>query len=422
MRKLMMPALLAGTMANAPRGVFAAPRADAENPKVLFASLNAAFEEFKTTHAESIAAKDVVTTEKLDRINTALSDLEAAMALQARKLEAAATIGTGGRIIPDTEYSQNFTAYARGGGEAIQASLKKTPDSDGGYLAPIEWDRTITDKLKIVSPGRSVFGIQTVTGQGFRKVFNLRGQASGWVGETAARPESGTSAFGVMTYNFGELYANPAITQQMLDDAEVDVETWLAGEVDTEFGFQESVAFISGSGVDRPTGLLTYVTGGANAAVHPFGSVKLTASANAALLNDAQTIINLIYGLPTELGQNASFIANRNTIKVIRSFKDGQGNYLWQPNFQSGEPATIAGYKSMEYAAMPDIAANSVPVLFGDFSRGYGIFDRKGTTVLRDPFTNKPFVHFYTTKRVGGGLLNPEFIKGVKIQLAALDF
>ena len=240
------------------------------------------------------------------------------------------------------------------------------------------------------------------------------------------RPESGTSTFGSMTYTFGELYANPAITQQMLDDGEFDMEAWLAGEVDTELAQQESIAFISGDGVNKPTGLLTYVTGGANAAAHPFGSVKLTASGTAGLFPTgaagSDLLTNAIYGLPTELGQAAGFIANRNTIKIIRLLKDGQGNYLWQPSYQAGEPASVGSYPIREYAAMPDIAANSVPILFGDFKRAYSIFDRKGTMILRDPFTNKPFVHFYTTKRLGGGLINPEFVKGIKIQSAALDF
>jgi HK97 family phage major capsid protein len=429
MRKLMMPALLAGSMIAAPRGVFAAPRADAtHDPKALLAQINRSFEEFKVKNDEQINArfKDVVSADQIEKINDHLNNLQSAMEEQARKVEAASLNGPGDRKLEDAEYTKAFASWFRTDDLATKASLKKVPDTDGGFLAPAEWDRTITDRLKIVSPAREVFAVQTVSGSGFKKTFNMRGQASGWVGETAPRLESNTSTFGSMNYSFGELYANPAITQQLLDDAEVDMEAWLAGEVDLEFAQQEGVAFISGDGVNKPTGILTYVTGAANATAHPFGSIKLTASGNASGLQagaaGSDTVMNLVYGLPTELAQAASFIANRNTIKAIRLLKDGQGNYLWQPSYQAGQPATVAGYAIREYAAMPDIAANAVPLLFGDLKRAYGIFDRLGVRIIRDEVTNKPFVHFYTVKRVGGGLLNPEFVKGMKIQLAAADF
>jgi HK97 family phage major capsid protein len=418
-------ALLSASALAAPRGVMARPRAEAPtDPKALFAELNKTFEDFKAKNDEQIDAKfkDVVRSDEIEKINSHLATIQSAMEEQARKLEAAATGADGGRTVKDPEYSKAFASYMRTEDTAVQASLKKTPDSDGGFLAPVEWDRTVTDKLKIVSPARQVFDVQPVSGQGMKKVFNLRGLASGWVGETAARPETNTATFGSMTYTFGELYANPAITQQMLDDSELDLEAWLASEIDTEFAFQEAIASVSGDGANKPTGLLTYVTGGTNAGVHPLGSIAYTPSTSAGVLPTgtagADVIMDLIYSLPTEMGQNASMIANRNTIKTIRKLKDGQGNYLWQPSFQAGEPATIAGYACREFAAMPDIAANALPLAFGDLKRSYALFDRKGMLVLRDPYTNKPFVHFYTTKRVGGGLLNPEFVKLLKIAVS----
>lgn len=416
-----MAGLLAASSLAAPRGVVGRVRADASDPKALFAELNKAFEEFKAKNDEQLDAKfkDVVRSEEIEKINDHLAKVQAAMEDQARKLEAAQIGVSGDRKIDDPEYTKAFASYMRTEDTSVQASLKKTPDSDGGFTAPVEWDRTITDKLVIVSPARQVFDVQQVSGTGFKKVFNLRGQASGWVGETDARPETNTSTFGSMTYSFGELYANPAITQQMLDDSEVDLEMWLAGEVDTDFAYQEAIAAVSGNGTNKPTGMLTYAAGGTNAGVHPLGSIAVTNSGLAAALPadtaGADVIMDLIYSLPTELSQMAGFIANRNTIKVIRKLKDGDGNYLWQPSFQAGEPATVAGYAMREYAAMPNIAANALPVAFGDLKRAYALFDRKGVTVLRDPYTNKPFVHFYTTKRVGGGLLNPEFVKLLKI-------
>lgn len=417
--------LLASSGLMSHHAVMARPRAEAPTaPKVLFAELNRTFEEFKAKNDSDIDAKfkDVVRSDQIEKINNHLATIQSAMEDQARKLEAAATGVEAGRTVKDPEYSKAFASYMRTEDTAVQASLKKTPDSDGGFLAPVEWDRTVTDKLKIVSPARQVFDVQPVSGQGMKKVFNLRGLASGWVGETAARPETNTATFGSMTYTFGELYGNPAITQQMLDDSELDLEAWLANEIDTEFAFQEAIAAVSGDGTNKPTGLLTYATGGTNAAAHPLGSIAYTPSGAAGTLPvgtaGADVIMDLIYSLPTEMGQNASMIANRNTIKTIRKLKDGQGNYLWQPSFQAGEPATIAGYACREYSAMPDIAANALALAFGDLKRAYALFDRIGMQVLRDPYMNKPFVHFYTTKRVGGGLLNPEFVKLLKIAVS----
>jgi HK97 family phage major capsid protein len=427
MKKTAMPALLGGSNMSLPRGVFANPRADASDPKAILEQINQAFDKFKTKNDENIAAKfkDVVSAEQIDRINASIADMQSALDEQARKVEAA-SIGSGNdNRIADADYTKLWDSYMRDD-DAPKASLKKTVDSDGGYLAPVEWDRTIEDKLKIISPARQVFGSQAVTGHGFKKLFNLRGLNSAWVGEVDARPQTNTSQFGSMSYSFGELYAEPAATQQMLDDAEFDLEAWLTGEVDQEFAQQEGLAAISGDGVNKPTGILTCVTGAANAAAHPFGSIKLTSTGAAAALQGgvagADTIMNLIYGLPTELGQNASFIANRNMIKDIRKLKDAQGNYLWQPSFQGGEPSTVAGYAIREYAAMPDQAANSIPLLFGDFKRAYSLFDRKGTRIIRDDVTTKPFVLFYTWKRLGGGLINPELVKGLKCQVAAGDF
>ncbi len=418
-------ALLSASALAAPRAVMARPRAEAStDPKVLFAELNKTFDEFKAKNDLNIDAKfkDVVRSDEIEKINAHLGTIQSAMEDQARKLEAAATGVDAGRTVKDPEYSKAFSSYMRTEDTSVQASLKKAPDSDGGYLAPVEWDGTVTDKLKIVSPARQVFDVQKVSGTGFKKVFNLRGLASGWVGETDARAETNTATFGSMTYTFGELYANPAITQQMLDDSEVDLEIWLAGEIDTEFAYQEAIASVSGNGANKPTGLLTYVTGGTNANAHPLGSIAYTPSGLAGALPagiaGADIIMDLIYSLPTEMGQNASMIGNRNTIKTIRKLKDSDGNYLWQPSFQAGEPATVAGYSIREFAAMPDIAANALPLAFGDLKRAYSLFDRKGMLVLRDPYTNKPFVHFYTTKRVGGGLLNPEFVKLLKIAAA----
>lgn len=398
------------------RGIMFA-RADA-NPNQILASLQKAFEDFKDTHAEQIKGvnakfDDVVTREKLDKVNAAVGDLQSALDKQTAALAALEMGGMGGDKdrVKDKGYTDAFMAHIRKGD--VQASLNKGADAEGGYLAPREWDRTITDKLVILSEMRSLATVQTISGNGFKKLFNLRGTTSGWVGETAARPETVAPTFGSMDFQTGELYANPAATQQMLDDAEVDLEAWLAGEVETEFAYQEGLAFVSGTGANgRPNGILTYITGAANAAANPLGAIT-TVNSGAAATVTADGIVNLIHALPTAFTQGARFAMNKGTLAAVRLLKDTTNNYLWQPSYQAGQPSTLLGYAVSEIAAMPALAASSKSILFGDFARTYLIIDRVGTRILRDPFTNKPFVMFYTTKRVGGGVVNPEAMKAL---------
>lgn len=381
-------------------------------------ALGQAFEEFKATHtAELKALKDGAATGDL---KAKLEKVEAALDTHQKEIEdahtklAASQLGAPGAGLRDKEYSAAFQAHMKRG--EVQAALNKGTDADGGYLAPIEWDRTITDKLTLVSPIRQLATVQTISTSGFKKVFNLGGTSSGWVGETAARPGTNNPTFGALDFIPGEIYANPSTTQQILDDAEINLESWLAAEVQTEFAKKEGTAFVSGDGVNKPFGMLTYVTGAANAAKHPFGAIALVNSGDAALIK-SDSIMDLIYSLPSAFTGNARFTMNRKTQGAVRKLKDGQGNYLWQPSYVAGQPATLAGFPVTEVPDMPDVAANAKPVMFGDFKQGYLIVDRIGVRVLRDNLTNKPYVSFYTTKRVGGGVQNPECLRALNIAI-----
>lgn len=386
--------------------------------RAAIAELNRDWEAFKATMAEKDKEltrrfDDVVTTEKLEKINSSVGELQAAVDQANAKLAAIeAGAGSDPRKVKDPEYTEAFHAHFRKGD--VRASLNKGADAEGGYLAPVEWDRTITDKLIEVSPMRQIASVQTISTAGFKKVLNLRGTASGWVGETAPRPETSTPNFGEMTFQPGEIYANPLATQQMLDDAEINLESWLAMEAETEFSLQEGLAFISGDGSNKPRGFLTFVAGGSAAGVNPLGAIEARNAASATALNPDE-LLDVIYALPSAFTQSARWVMNRTTQGVVRKLKDGDGTYLWQPSFVAGQPATIAGYPVTEMPGMPDIAANAMPIAFGDFRRGYLIVDRTGVRVLRDPYSNKPYVHFYTTKRVGGGVQNPETIKVLKM-------
>lgn len=403
--------------ASVPRGIMSV-RADAD-VKAMIEGVNKAFSDFKAEHTKQLddvkkGQADALQALKVDAINADIEKLQSAVDEANTKIAAAQMNSAAAGGLKDKEYSTAFGAHFKRG--EVQASLNKGAAGEGGYLAPVEWDRSITSKLVEISPLRALCASQTISTNGFTKLFMNAGITSGWVGEAAARPETGVPTFSSLTYNTGEIYANPSATQQMLDDAAIDLEAWLAGEVETEFAYQEGIAFLTGSGVNKPTGLLTYITGAANAAVHPYGAITTVASGAAAAIT-ADSMIDLTSSLPTAMTGGAKMIANRNTITALRKLKDGQGNYLWQPSFVAGAPATINGYGLTEVAGMPDIAAGSKPIMFGDFKRGYLILDRLGVRVIRDNLTSKPFVSFYTVKRVGGGLLHPDYLRAMTVSI-----
>ena len=401
------------------RGIVAL-RADAGDPKAAVAELNRAWEAFKSSHADEVKAlkkgqEDVVKAAEVDKINAAVDALQKVVDDQAAQITAMKVGGGGSEGPVDAEYSAAFKAWFKR--ETVSAALTKGTDAEGGFLAPVEWDRTITNKLVEVSPMRQIAGVQEISGSGFRKLFNMGGFGSGWVGETAARPQTSTGTLAPLDFITGELYANPAASQQLLDDAQVDLEEWIANEVETEFARQEGIAFVAGDGVNKPRGFLTYATGGTAAGTHPAGAIPTTVAGSATAIT-ADNLLDLIYALPQSMSQNARFVMNRNVLAAARKLKDTTGAYLWQPSMQAGEPSQLLGYPVTEMAAMPNPAVNAYPVAFGDFKRGYLIVDRFGIRVLRDAYTNKPFVHFYTTKRVGGGVIDPNALRVLRMAAA----
>ncbi len=402
-----------------PRAITGGIRADV-TPQAVLTQLNQAFEEFKTTHAQEMTKKaDVVVTEKVQRLDAAVGDMQTLLDELAKKVASGEVQDNViGDIKGNPAYTAGFKAFMRKGTDidpaVVQAAMTKGSDADGGYLAPIEWDRTITDKLKVISPVRENARVMRISGAGFKKLFNDRAVGSGWVGETAARPATSTPQIGTLDFVTGELYANPAISQQLLDDAAINLETWLADEVETEFARQEGIAFLSGDGANKPFGILTYVTGAANAAKHPWGAIVTTNAADDVLLA-ADDFINLYYSLRAPFAANAKIYINRLNLAQIRKLKDTTGAYVWQPSYVLGQPATIGGVPVVEIPDMPVVAASAIAALYGDMSATYMVIDRIGITVLRDPYTNKPYVHFYTVKRVGGGVYNPEPMVALKM-------
>lgn len=330
---------------------------------------------------------------------------------------------------PDPQYSGLFASWFRKGDQesdlkaanasgdrqAIQAAMQSGSDSAGGYLAPVEWDRRVNKALTPVSPMRRLARVIPTTVRAYSTLYSKDGWGSGWVGETAARPTTTNPVLDPLIFPHGEIYANPGITQNLLDDADFNLEAWLATEVAEEFGKQEGVAFIAGNGVNKPRGLLTYVTGGASDDHHPGGNLTVFVSGAASALPAPDGLIDFVYGLSSPYRQNAKWLMNSMTAAAIAKFKDGDGNYLWRETYVAGQPATLLGYPVEIDENMPDVAAGAIPIAFGDFQRGYVINDRQGVRILRDPFTNKPYVHFYTTKRVGGGVDDVKAIRLLKV-------
>jgi HK97 family phage major capsid protein len=334
------------------------------------------------------------------------------------------------------EYSKKFnTLFRRGesdpdvGGAhafqqlAVKAAMSTQSNPDGGYTVPPEMERTIDEVVKEVSPMRGLATVRQV-GQTnlYKKLVNLHGTASGWVGETDSRPQTAAATLSELEFPVMEIYAMPAATQELLDDSFLNIEQWLAGEVELEFARQESLGFVSGTGTKRPRGFITdypivadstYSWG--NIGYYPSGA----AGAFVADPNGDKAFVDVYYGMLAAYRNQGTWLANRKTIGAIRKLKDTMGRPLIEYSIRrDGLTEELIGRPMVEFPDMPDIAANSYAVAYGDWKRGYLIIDRIGIRILRDPFTAKPYVLFYTTKRVGGGVQNFEAIKLMKFSVS----
>lgn len=377
-------------------------------------------------------AADPVLTERVGKLDNALSDMGKkldALRLKDRRPE---TVGADGRKREMTEAeikhrdaALKFIRKGDASGYEVEElkALSAGTDPDGGYMITPDMDRNISRVVSEVSPIRAIANVVTTSSSAFKRLVNVGGTGSGWVGETEARPQTDTASLRERTYPVMELYAMPAATQTLLDDAAFDVEAWLADEVQIEFAEQEGAAFVMGDGVAKPRGFIGGYTPVLNANFTEAGGapgyVKTGAGADFLSTADGDeenNLIDLITALKTAYRSNARFVMNRSTVGKVRKFRDADGRAFWQQSTVAGQPSTLLGYPVVEAEDMPDVAANAFPVAFGDFNRGYQIVDRFGTRILRDPYTAKPFVLFYTTKRVGGGIRMAEAIKLLKME------
>ncbi|AXB77823.1 phage major capsid protein [Novosphingobium sp. P6W] len=319
---------------------------------------------------------------------------------------------------PSLEVKSFVQGYLRSGRETELKSLSGAALADGGYAVPREIDALISARLKNISPIRAIAQVVQTGSAGYRKLVTTSGTASGWVSETALRPETATPAFAEIAPPSGELYANPAASQAMLDDAAFDIQTWLADEIAMEFARAEGAAFVSGSGTNQPRGFLNAATSTAGDATRTFGTLQHLVSGNATGFDTSPELklIDLVHSLKAGHRQGASWVMNSKTLAQVRKLKAADGSFLWQPGLMEGQPNRLLGYPVVEAEDMPDVGAGVCPIAFGNFRAGYLIAERSATSILRDPFTNKPFVHFYATKRIGGQVLDSDAIKLLRIQ------
>ncbi|MAL09658.1 MAG: phage major capsid protein [Maricaulis sp.] len=379
-----------------------------------------AFEAFKDANdrrlgeIEAKSSADPLLTEKVARIDHALT--EAKSRLDRLSLDAARPGLEAGR--PSSERKAAWDGYMRSGqlsagieGKALSAGS----NPDGGYVAPAETQALIDRLMADVSPIRAIASVRQTTSNVFKKPVSLGGAATGWVAETAGRPETDTPTLDLLDFPVAELYAMPAATTALLDDALTDLDLWLAEEVRDVFAAQEGAAFISGNGTNKPKGFLSYTM--AAEASHTWDTIGYLATGvdgDFAATDPADDLIDLIYAPKAAYRANGRFVMNRRTVSAVRKFKDSNGDYIWQPSLSAGGEATLLGYAVTEAEDMPDIGSDEFAIAFGDFEKGYLIVDRQGIQVLRDPYSAKPYVLFYTTKRVGGGVQNFDAIKLLK--------
>ena len=312
------------------------------------------------------------------------------------------------------EYSSAFGRFLRKGEERFtpdeHKALSVGTDPDGGYVVYPDMSGRIVQRVFETSPMRAYATVQTISSDALEGLYDLDEAGASWVGETESRAETDTPQIGRYRIPAHELSAKPQATQKLLDDAAINMEAWLSTKVADKFARTEASAFVTGNGINKPRGFLTYTDG----TTLPGTIEQFDTGVNgafAAAPSGGDILISALYGLKAPYRANAVWAMNRATTTLTRKLKDTDGSYLWAPGIAAGQPASILGYPVASFEDMPDPATGSLSIAVGDWREAYTIVDRIGIRVLRDPYSSKPYIQFYTTKRVGGDVVNFEAIK-----------
>ena len=335
------------------------------------------------------------------------------MATQLEELRVAYNRGEESKSEKEDLHAKAVELFLSKGKDALDEdqikALATDTDGNGGYGLAIAQAAKITDFMFETSPMRAYASVGNISTGEWKALIDSDEAGAGWVGERAGRGATSTPTLGEKTITTYELYADPRATQTMIDDASFDVANWLAGKVSRKFSRMENTAFVNGDGIVMPRGILTYADG----VIGPSGEREKIEQIDSGAVGaiDADAMFDLQGALKADYNGNARFFFNRATLTDIRKLKDGQGNYLWEPGFNGGVGPTLLGKQYALFEDMPALATDSLSVAYGDMREAYQIVDRTGIRVLRDPYTARPYVSFYTTKRTGGDVVNYEALK-----------
>ena len=394
-----------------------------EELKTSIENIGKSFEEFKKTNDERLSqlekkgSTDPLTENKLDKINDYI-DSQSDIKNRLEKLETTTMADfsdddSKSEEGKKTEYKNAFLSYICKGEDKLtveQKALISSSDPDGGYTVPVEMSNKITQKIFETSPIRQVANSVTISTDQFEELVDYDEANAEWVGEQSPRPETDTPTLNKKIIIAHEIFAKPKASQNLLDDSAINMEQWLADKVADRFRRKENTAFINGDGAGKPRGILTYPTGNAYGEIEQISSNSTTGGQL-----DSDDMIDLLYALKEDYQANATFLMKRSTLKKVRKLKGSDGQYYFVPALSQGAFDTILGKNVIQCDDMPELATDSLSIAVGDFSRGYQIVDRQGVRILRDPYSQKPFIEFYTTKRTGGDVLNFEAIKLLKM-------
>ncbi|MBD3662928.1 phage major capsid protein [Sulfitobacter sp. TSTF-M16] len=355
-------------------------------------------------------------------IETKLQQTEERMTMLDRKMTTPVRTPLGGAMDTVAPHQKAFNAYLRNGDDdALRGlelegkSLSTAVNSDGGYLVDPQTSAQVQSVLKAAPSIRSIASVVTVEATSYDVLVDHTDVGAGWATETDATAETDTPQIDRITIALNELSALPKASQRLLDDSAFDIEGWLAGRIADKFARAEATAFINGDGVDKPKGFLNHASVDNDVwAWGNLGYVPSTQDGDVA----AEAVIDLVYALAAQYRANATFVMNSKTVALVRKLKDGDGRFLWSDGLHAGEPAQLLGYPVVVAEDMPDPASDSMSIAFGDFNAGYTIAERPDLRILRDPFSAKPHVLFYATKRVGGDVSDFAAIKLMKFGAA----
>jgi HK97 family phage major capsid protein len=326
----------------------------------------------------------------------------------------------------DTPHKKAFAAYLRSGDDGglrgltvEEKALSTAVAADGGYLVDPVTAAQIVGVLRSSASIRTIANVVNVEASAFDVLVDHTDIGAGWATEAGPQAETGTPQVDRISIPLHELSALPKASQRLLDDSAFDVEGWLAQRIADKFSRAEAAAFIAGDGNDKPTGFLHYPK--VDNEIFAWGSlgyVPTGAAGDFSATDPADAVVDLVYSLGARYRANGTFVMNSKTAGAVRKMKDADGRFLWSDGLAAAEPARLMGYPVLIAEDMPDIAANAYAIAFGDFRAGYTVAERPDLRILRDPFSAKPHVLFYATKRIGGDVSDFAAIKLLKFAAA----